>query len=165
MNYVRIIVLVVFVSGCASVPPKDHASRSSRSQPDVMVRAQEAKWGQASPKLPPGAQLWIIQGNPSEPGSLYTFRVKVPNGYSVPPHWHPMDEHITVLQGKIRLGMGRTFDRSALRDFPAGSYARLPKMEPHFNLYEGESIVQFHGVGPYDIHYVNPADDPNKAGE
>jgi len=51
---------------------------------------------------------------------------------------------------------------SKLRDLPAGSYALMPKREPHFNLYKGETIIQLHGIGPYDIHYVNPADDPSR---
>jgi hypothetical protein len=76
-----------------------------------------------------------------------------------------MDEHITVIQGTIRLGMGKQFNPEALRDLPAGSYARLPKEEPHFNLYKGATIIQLHGIGPYDIHYVNPADDPSKKGD
>jgi hypothetical protein len=73
-----------------------------------------------------------------------------------------MDENITVIQGTMRLGMGRTFDRDTLRDLPAGSYALLPKEEPHYNLYVGETIIQLHGIGPYDIHYVDPSDDPRE---
>jgi hypothetical protein len=30
----------------------------------------------------------------------------------------------------------------------------------HYNRMKGETILQFHGIGPYDIHYVDPADDP-----
>lgn len=127
-----------------------------------MFRPGDAKWGPGSPKLPPGVQLWVLDGDPSKPGVPYTFRAKVPHGYSVPPHWHSTDEYFTVLRGKIRLGMGRQFDPAKLRDMPVGSYGRLPKLEPHFNLYEGETIIQFHGIGPYDIHYVNPEDDPSK---
>jgi hypothetical protein len=131
----------------------------------VMVVPDDVKWRPASSKLPPGAQLAVLDGDPSQPGAPYTIRAKLPDGYSVPPHWHPMDEHITVIQGTIRLGMGKQFNSEALRDLPAGSYARLPKEEPHFNLYKGETIIQLHGIGPYDIHYVNPADDPSQKGD
>ena len=27
---------------------------------------------------------------------------------------------------------------------------------------KGETIVQVHGMGPFEIHFVNPADDPTK---
>lgn len=124
------------------------------------VTPDEIKWGPAPPKLPPGAQFAVIQGDPSVPGALYTIRAKLPDGYSVPPHWHPMDEHVTVIEGTIELGMGTTFDPTKLRALATGSFARLPKLEPHFNRYKGPTIVQLHGIGPYDIHYVNPADDP-----
>jgi hypothetical protein len=124
----------------------------------------EVAWGPASPRLPPGAKFALIDGDPSKAGGAYTFRAKLPDGYSVPPHWHPMDENVTVIQGTFRLGMGQTFDRKKLRDLPAGSFARLPRGEPHFNVIKGETIIQFHGIGPYDIHYVNPADDPSRQG-
>ena len=88
--------------------------------------------------------------------------MKAPDGYTVPPHTHPTDEHLTVIQGTILMGMGAKFDRAKLRELPAGSYVRLPKGEAHFNLYKGETIIQLHGIGPYDIHYVNPADDPSR---
>jgi hypothetical protein len=34
--------------------------------------------------------------DPSKPGGAYAFRAKLPDGFSVPPHWHPMEENITV---------------------------------------------------------------------
>jgi hypothetical protein len=58
--------------------------------------------------------------------------------------------------------MGEKFDPAKLRALPAGSYALLPKDKPHFNLYQGETIIQLHGIGPYDIKYLNPADDPSR---
>jgi len=128
----------------------------------VIARPDDVKWGPASPKLPPGAQFAVLVGDPSKPGAAYVFRAKLPDGYSVPPHWHPMDENVTVLQGVFMLGFGERLDRAALRELPAGSHAMLPKGMPHYNVMKGETILQFHGIGPYDITYVNPADDPSR---
>ena len=80
----------------------------------------------------------------------------------MPPHWHPMDENVTVISGIFRVGLGEKFDKGALRDLPAGSYAMLPSGLAHYNRIKGETVLQFHGIGPYDINYVNPADDPRK---
>ena len=131
---------------------------------ESMMRPDEIKWGPAPAKLPPGANRALLDGDPTKPGAPYPFRGKAPDGYSVPPHTHPTDEQITVIQGTLLMGMGAKFDRAELRELPAGSYVRLPKGEPHFNLYKGETIIQLHGIGPYEIHYVNPADDPSKKG-
>jgi quercetin dioxygenase-like cupin family protein len=128
----------------------------------VFVVPQELQWGPASPKLPPGAQFAIVLGDPKTPGAPYVFRTKLPDGYSVPPHWHPMDENVTVLKGAMWVGFGERFEDQALRELPAGSFTLLPKNAPHYNRMKGETILQFHGIGPYDIFYVNPADDPSK---
>ena len=128
----------------------------------VLVLPDQATWGPASPKLPPGAQFARLVGDPSKPGEPYVFRVKLPAGYSVPPHWHPMDENVTVIKGVFRLGFGNQIDRAAMRELPAGSYAMLPKELPHYNEIRGETILQFHGIGPYDITYVNAADVPRQ---
>lgn len=128
----------------------------------VMVIPEDVKWGPASPKLPPGAQFAILLGDPSKPGVPYVFRAKSPDGYSVPPHWHPMDENVTVISGTFMLGFGERLDKAATRELGAGSYAMLPAKVPHYNVMKGETILQFHGIGPYDIRYVNPADDPNR---
>ncbi len=143
-------------------PDGDNRPAGDEMHRGTMILPDELKWGPAPAKLPSGAKFAVLDGDPSKPGALYTFRAKLPDGYSVPPHTHPVDEHISVIRGTIMIGMGEQFDRAKLRKLPAGSYARLPKGEPHFNLYKGETVVQFHGIGPYDINYVNPADDPSK---
>lgn len=77
-----------------------------------------------------------------------------------PPHWHPTHEHVTVIKGVFRIGFGTSMDRGSMRELPAGAYIMLPKEEPHYNVMKGETLLQFHGIGPYDITYVNGADDP-----
>ena len=134
------------------------------AQPMAMTRPAEVKWGPAPAKLPRGAEIAVLAGDPAKPGELFTIRAKLPDGYSVPPHTHPTDEHLTVIQGTMLLGAGATFDPTRLRELPAGSYARLSTDQPHFNRYKGETIIQLHGIGPYDVIYVNPADDPSTKG-
>jgi hypothetical protein len=38
----------------------------------------------------------------------------------------------------------------------------LPSGLTHYNRIKGETVLQFHAIGPYDINYVNPADNPSK---
>ncbi len=134
-----------------------------QEQPYVMVLPGDVEWGPATPKLPPGAQIAVLLGDPSKPGGSYVFRAKLPDGDSVPPHWHPMDENVTVIEGVMMLGFGERVDRTTMRELPVGSYVTLPKGMPHYNRMKGETILQFHGIGPYDITYVNPADDPSRS--
>jgi quercetin dioxygenase-like cupin family protein len=103
----------------------------------------------------------VVSGDPSKTGP-YVMRIKTPDSYRIPPHWHPQDEHLTVLAGTFRVGMGEKFDEAALRDLPTGSFASMPREMRHFATARGESIIQVHGMGPFQINWVNPADDPNK---
>lgn len=129
----------------------------------VAVTPDAIKWGPAPPSLPPGAQFAVLQGDPRKEGSPYTFRAKFPDGFKVPPHWHPVDENVTVLKGAFFVGYGERFDASKGKELPPGSYARMPKGMRHYAWAKGETIVQVHGIGPFDIHYVNAADDPRKS--
>jgi len=137
-------------------------SGSAQLGTGVSVVPDEVVWGPASPKLPAGAQIAMIFGNMSKPGELYVFRAKLPDGYTVAPHMHPMDEHVTVIQGAMMLGFGEQRDDENMQELPAGSYVTLPSNVPHYNRMKGETVLQFHGIGPYDIIYVNPEDDPSR---
>ena len=38
----------------------------------------------------------------------------------------------------------------------------MPAGAPMFGFTKEETVIQLHGVGPWGISYVNPADDPRK---
>jgi hypothetical protein len=127
----------------------------------IVVRPADVKWGPGPPALPAGVKAAILVGDPGKPGP-YVLRVQMPDGYKVPPHWHPTDENVTVLKGTLMIGKGEKFNAEATEPMPAGSYMRMPKEMRHFAWAKGETILQVHGMGPFEINYVNPADDPRK---
>jgi hypothetical protein len=119
-------------------------------------------WGPPPPFIAPGAQLAVIEGNPGAPSGDYTVRLKMPDGYRIAPHWHPLRENVTVISGTFKVGMGDTFDKDKMASFPAGSFAFLDPDMHHYAMASGEVIVQVHGNAPLKFNYVNPADDPSK---
>ena len=119
-------------------------------------------WGPAPAIFPPGAQMAVLQGNPGA-SELFTVRLRLPNGYKVPPHTHPTDEHVTVIQGQFRVGMGTTFDSKGMMTLGPGGFVTAPANHPHYAAAQGEVIVQVHAMGPFALTYVNPADTPRVA--
>ena len=127
----------------------------------MSVNAAEIKWGPAPPDLPKGAEVGVLHGDPSKKAP-FTLRLKMPAGYKIPPHWHSNDEQLTILSGTLLLHMGDTMDAPA-STLTAGGYHFLPGKMHHAAETKGETIVQVNGMGPFDIHYLNPADNPNKS--
>jgi ketosteroid isomerase-like protein len=125
----------------------------------VLLPASGVTWGAAPPVLPAGAKMAVVSGDPGKP-ELYAIRLQLPAGYRIAPHWHPTDEHVTVLAGTFGLGMGDTFGN--VKDLPAGSYALLPADMRHFAMAVTATTVQVDGMGPFVLNYVNAADDPSK---
>ena len=127
----------------------------------VMVKPASITWGDPLPSLPPGSKIAVIAGDPSKAIPL-VIRAQVPAGYKVAPHWHPGDENLTVLSGTVALGMGDTWDESKMQTLGSGGYAALPAEMRHSFLAKTASTFQVHGMGPFALNYVNPADDPSK---
>jgi quercetin dioxygenase-like cupin family protein len=117
------------------------------------------KWREGPASLPKGALMAVLEGDPSKEGP-FVFRVKIPDGYRVPPHTHPKVERITVISGTFNVGMGEKFDEKATKPMPAGTYGYWPAGMKHFVWAKKETVLQFHGVGPWTIEYINPKDDP-----
>ena len=112
------------------------------------------QWSDLSvPGFAPGMKIAVLHGDPSKAGD-YTLRLKFPDNYTIPAHWHPEGEHVTVLQGNFSFGMGATFDRSALKSYGPGDFVYAPAKMPHFATTKGESVVQLHGTGPFAINLV-----------
>ena len=152
--------LVIAQSGQES---KGGSASTGAQGTHVMVTPDQVKWGPGPPSLPPGAQLAVLEGDPSKAGSSFAIRAKFPDGYRVPPHWHPTDERVLVLEGTLGVGLGEKFDPAAGHELPAGSYAVMPQGVRHFAWAKGETVIQVSGMGPFEVNYVNPADDPRKA--
>ena len=126
----------------------------------IMIAPEDIEWGPCPPFLPPGGMCTVIEGDPQVPNALFTLRSKLPDNYKIAPHFHPTDEHITVISGTFAMGLGKAFDEKALKPMRTGSFMVMPKGAPHFALTRGETIVQVHAVGPMIFSYINPEDDP-----
>jgi mannose-6-phosphate isomerase-like protein (cupin superfamily) len=137
------------------------STQVSESKAHVMVTPSSVAWGPGPAALPAGTQAAVLEGDPAKAGP-FTLRLKMPEGYKIAPHYHPADEHVTVLQGTFVMGMGEKFDQAAGRELAVGSFAMMPKGNRHFAWTKGETIVQLHGIGPWGVTYVNPSDDPRK---
>ena len=126
----------------------------------TMVVPSDLKWADV-PSLPPGAKIAVIEG-PLNQAVPFTMRLKLPANYKIPAHWHPAIEHLTVLTGTFHMGMGDKFDMAKTRALTPGSIAIMQPKTHHFGWTAEEAIVQLHGVGPWGVTYVDPADDPRK---
>ena len=119
----------------------------------------KTEWKDGPPSLPRGAKIAVLEGDPSKEGP-FVFRVKAPDGYRIPPHIHPKTERVTVISGTFNIGMGDKFDASKTKPMAAGTYGYWETGMTHFVWTKGETVIQFHGTGPWKIEYVNPGDDP-----
>ena len=159
-----LLVVAIAVLGLAPAAARsgDAAKKSAAGKKTAtFVKADELKWGEVPPDLPQGGQLAVLYGDPSKKGP-FAIRLKAPDGYKIAPHWHSQDEQLTVLAGTLMLHMGDTMDSPA-HALDAGSFHFLPGKMHHAAQAKGETVVQINGTGPFDIHYLNPADNPNKA--
>ena len=106
----------------------------------------------------------ILYGDPEVPGEPFVMRIRELPGTIVPPHSHPVDEHITVVQGTWYFALGQEYKAEALQELKAGTYAFAPKGSTMFGYSPTGAIVQVHGVGPFRIHWhggLHTLDDPD----
>jgi hypothetical protein len=154
-------ILVVALCGTAS-GQQGHQAPAPHGAAQAIHRPNDIKWQDGPAALPPGAKFAVLEGDPTKEGP-FTLRIQMPDGFRIAPHIHPGIEHVTVISGTFNFGMGDKFDQSATQAMPAGTFGFWPAGMKHFAWAKGETVVQAHGMGPWKIEYVNPADDPRKA--
>ncbi|MGE5814001.1 MAG: cupin domain-containing protein [Acidobacteriota bacterium] len=157
MSITRLIVYLASLAATLTL-----AATPAVAQPaHVLVPADKVQWGPAPPVFPAGAQMAVLEGNPSEKGPV-TVRLRFPANYDIPAHWHSMAERVTVLSGALNVGMGDKLDRGASQALEPGGFVSLPAKMHHFAWAATPTVVQINLEGPFDIFYVNPADNPVK---
>lgn len=133
--------------------------RAAADPAHIVVASDDLAWSAGPASLPAGAEIALIEGNPGEAGP-FTFRLRFPAGYRIPPHTHPAIEHVTVLSGTFGIGMGESFDPESGRELTEGGFVALPPGHAHFAWAREATVVQLHSIGPWGITYLDPADDP-----
>ena len=113
----------------------------------------------APPLLPPGALIAVVSGDPTGPGKA-TLRVSMPNGYRFPPHTHPADEHVEVMEGTLLVGTGDLLDPKMTQAMVVGDSGTAPAGVQHFSIAKGRTVVSVTFTGPYTITYLRAEDAP-----
>ena len=150
-------IAVASASSFAQTPADDTKHTESH-----LYSAAEIQWKEGPPSLPLGAKFALLEGDPTKDG-FFVMRLRFPDGYHIPPHTHPKTERVTVIAGALKIAMGEKLDRSNAQTMAAGAFGFWPAGMKHAGWAEGETILQVHGVGPWAINYLNPADDPRNA--
>jgi hypothetical protein len=158
-----IVAAVICAGSLVSAQEMAHTSSSEMKAAAVedmgFHSLSETKWKNGPASLAAGAKMAVLEGDPSKEGP-FVMRLSLPDGFKVLPHWHPKVERVTVLSGSFNLGMGEKFDQAATREMTVGTFGYWPAGMRHFAWAKGETVLQLHGIGPWVITYVNPADDP-----
>lgn len=156
MNFKRMFVvkMLSLSTYCCAMLFAQSAMSQSNSTNHQMVREAELKW---EPSFM-GCEHANVFGDPGAEGKPFVLRIRCPDGAKVPPHWHPTDENITVLKGNFMIGTGEVFDSSKATPMEAGNFIFMPKTMRHFALCKGDTVLQVHGVGPFKIVWLNPAE-------
>jgi hypothetical protein len=122
----------------------------------------EVKWGDAPPVFAKGAKMAVLSGDPGK-AAPFVARLMLPANYKVAPHWHSADEDLTIISGTFYLAEGDKLDTKGAHAIKVGGFHHLPAKTHHFAFTKGPAVVQINGMGPFDITYINPVDDPSKA--
>lgn len=150
----RIVPVVLMLTALVALPVRADEHAHTVALPDTL------KWAEPAPL--PGALLAVVQGDPSKEG-LFVYRLKMPAGYRIPAHLHKASENVTVLSGTFFIGLGDKLDPAKGQELPVGAFLSVPPNHAHYAWVGGsETVVQVHGVGPTDLRFVNPEDDPRR---
>lgn len=155
---------LALAAGSSRADDKKPAGKAAKPKAPshAMLNPADIQWGEAPPIFPPGATKFaLLSGDPGKPG-LFTARMKMPDGYKIPAHWHPTSEYITVLSGTLYMGTGDKLDESKGHAMEAGSFGVVAAKQHHYVWAKGETELQVHAMGPFALTYIDPADDPTK---
>lgn len=125
----------------------------------LLYTPEDIEWSSGPASVEEGIKIAVLEGDPAEHG-VFTMRLFMPDGSYISPHWHPNVERVTVISGLFHLGSGEVKDKENTVALEPGSYTSMPPEMVHFAIAEGDTVIQLTTVGPWEINYVNPEDDP-----
>ena len=154
--------LLMFLALSAAIAASPALAKSKAAPAKPKAAPAELKWMDGPPGLPAGATFAVLSGDPGKAGK-FTVEIKMPPNYQVPAHWHPTDEHLTLVSGKLAYGMSDRLDKAKSKGLAEGASVTMKAKMNHWVFTGDGATVQVSAMGPFAITYVNAADDPRGA--
>jgi quercetin dioxygenase-like cupin family protein len=130
--------LAVLARGLSAQTPEDTAA---------------PRWTAVPSHLPRGAQVAIVSGDPTK-AVLTTADLMMPDGYTMPAHFHPVDEQVEVLEGALLIGIGEVMNPEKATQANVGDVTMLHPGAQHYFIAKGRTRVRVTFMGPYTVTYV-----------
>lgn len=157
-------ILFLVIASCllslSIVVAEQHSDKDSDTIMPEYDKNEKEEWKQGPNFYGPQAQMMIEEKK--EDTDVYQIRVKLPDGFKIPPHWFENKVRLDVLSGVFYLGSGDKIDMEMTQEIKAGGYKTLPPEIHHYGVVEGPTIIKLTTSAPWSVNYVNPEDDPRK---
>src|SRR5205809_3290611 len=99
--------LLAFAAAGALLVPATASAQAKKAS--TKAATPSLKWGPAPAVFRPGAKLAVVSGDPMSAGQ-YDIQLSMPANYKIAPHYHPTDEHLKIVRGEFKIGMGDKWD-------------------------------------------------------
>jgi hypothetical protein len=100
-----------------------------------------------------------VRGDLSGDGP-WAFRFRMPAGYWIHPHSHPVDARIRVISGTFLVGMGIVLDSNKVTVMFPGQEAVVRQGMNHYEGTRGPTEIEVTGQGPWGITFFDPSKAP-----
>src|SRR5437879_10832554 len=99
--------------GCAgslfAIAANNHPHETNAFTPDTIP------WGPAPPVVRPGAQFAVLEGDPTASSGDYTIRLKMPDGFSIAPHWQTLRGNVKIISRTFRGRVGDEVNKNKMK--------------------------------------------------
>jgi hypothetical protein len=136
---------------CPSVGAVEASFPAGETQ--MASHAEAIAWVQCPPNLPAGCEMAVLEGDPKQE-MFFTVRFRTGREFEMKPHWHPRNERVTILEGKVGVGFGDEIVRDDVTWFGPGDYYVNAKDAHHYVLTDGPAVLQITGIGPWKVHFL-----------
>ena len=139
------------LTACATSPRAEPSADAAQAPATDGAQNWQPSW--------PGTAMAVLKGRPSV-GGEWTFQFRMPAGYWIHPHRHPVDAHIRVIFGTFLAGHGDRLDSTRVRALGPGRTITIDRGMAHFEGTRGETIIEVSGSGQWGIEFLDPTKDP-----
>jgi quercetin dioxygenase-like cupin family protein len=93
---------------------------------------------------------------------MTTIELIMPDGYTMPPHSHPVNEFVEVKEGALLVGIGDKVDPKHTMRAEVGDTGTARAGAHHYTIAKGRTRVRVTFMGPYTITYVHAYQAPRQ---